>query len=121
MNDREKVMKGLDCHIKVPDECLDCPYVNQHGCRHILCGDTMDLLKEKKWHVFHRNEDGRMDVECVPNNHEAILWYRKYSGDMSVTVWDDDMWAEFACDADGEDFEDGDAWFELPDPPDRQS
>ena len=111
--DREKITKGLEVRI-ISDtdkgyKTIEIP-VNE-------AENIVALLKEQEWHIFHENEDGVMDVECIPNNGEEFLWYRKHSGDMIVAPWGDDDWAEYACTADGESFEDGDAWMELPKPP----
>ena len=108
-----------------------CYEIGDAPCRACDIGDTIDyfldedisptvdavILKEQEWHIFHENEDGVMDVECIPNNGEEFLLYRKHLGDMIVAPWGDDDWAEYACTADGEPFEDGDAWMELPKPP----
>ena len=118
MIDRDKVIEAGEYHLK-NDDCRGCLYWDDvmagKGCT--LIEDYLTLLKEHKWHIFHENKDGVMDVECVPNNGEEFLWYRKHFGDMIVAPWGDDDWAEYACTADGEPFEDGDAWMELPKPP----
>ena len=109
--DRDKVIKGMEqfrsdikpfCGGKADWERFDA---------------GLALLKKQKWHVFHENEEGTLDVECIPNNGEEFLWYRKCSGDMCVSSWGDDEWSEYGMNADGEEFEDGDAWMELPEPP----
>ena len=49
MPDREKVIKGLECHAKGAKGCLfDCPYGNENGCQLLLCSDAIALLKEQE-------------------------------------------------------------------------
>ena len=49
MPDREKVIKGLECHAKGARGCLfDCPYGNENGCQLLLCSDALALLKEQE-------------------------------------------------------------------------
>lgn len=71
----------------------------------------------KLWHVFFETKDGKMSVECIPNNGERFLLYRKRSNWFSIEEWDDDYWTEYACTGDGYDIEEGDAWMELSEPP----
>ena len=48
MPDREKVIKGLECHAKGAKGCLfDCPYGNENGCQLLLCSDALALLKKQ--------------------------------------------------------------------------
>ena len=47
--DREKVIKGLECHAKGAKGCLfDCPYGNENGCQLLLCYDALAMLKEQE-------------------------------------------------------------------------
>ena len=58
--DREKVIKGLECHAKGARGCLfDCPYGNENGCQLLLCSDALALLNEQehKDKMFHALED----------------------------------------------------------------
>lgn len=53
--DREKVIKGLECHAKGARGCLfDCPYGNENGCQLLLCSDALALLKEQE-NAIQRN------------------------------------------------------------------
>ena len=93
----------------------------------------LEALKKQKWHFFHVRElteeekiehpDWVSIVECddyEPNNGEEFLYYRKCFNSIGIDTWDDDMWADYACTGDGENIEDGDAWMELPEKPDRR-
>ena len=60
MPDREKVIKGLECHAEV--NCVECPY--RDGWRtcpfgETLLADALDLLKEQEYkdRMFHALED----------------------------------------------------------------
>ena len=75
-----------------------------------------ELLEEQRWHVFYRNDDWELEVDCSPINQSAFLLFRKAANDMRVEVWDDDEYYEFGC-IDGVEVEEGDAWMELPEPP----
>jgi len=70
-----------------------------------------------KWHVFYRDEDGMMMVDCTPNNGERILVYLKCFDEIGIDEWDDDMYYEHCSTGDGYDIEEGCAWMELPEPP----
>ena len=118
--DRKNVIKGLEeTKIMITQAVDRGGQMSVYGAYKCLNNvtDALALLKEQKWHIFHEDEDGIMDVECVPNNGEEFLWYRKCFGCMYVAPWGDDDWAEYACTSDGEPFEDGDAWMQLPKPP----
>lgn len=54
MNDREKVLKGLECcttdmdmNYEVSCDSEDCPYTGEDGCIIKLCSDALALLKEE--------------------------------------------------------------------------
>ena len=95
--------------------------------------EIVELLKEQpKWHVFHKCElteeeknehptwEWIMRCDCVPNHGEEILLYTKDCREIFLDHWDDDMWAEYACTMDGTPLDDGDAWMELPKPPEEE-
>lgn len=95
--------------------------------------EIVELLKEQpKWHVFHKcelTEEEKqeyptwkwiMRCDCVPNHGEQFLLYLKEYNEMVLDHWDDDMWAEYACTMDGTPLDDGDAWMELPKPPEEE-
>ena len=48
MTDREKVIKGLEYHLKelsVGKTCFECPYCGDNPCeKHLVC-DALELLK----------------------------------------------------------------------------
>ena len=55
MPDREKVIKGLECHVKGARGCQqECPYGNENGCQFLLCADALELLKEQE-NAIQRN------------------------------------------------------------------
>lgn len=59
MDDKEKVIKGLECHVGL--QCNDCPYVDSihpaYGC-HLeeLISDALALLKEQEPRVLTLDE-----------------------------------------------------------------
>ena len=125
----ETVINALErCAAAECDERCGYNDVN-YGCRPKLMLDAASLLKERRWHQFREralDEEEKkehpewayiMDVECVPGNGEEFLWYRKRHGCIGIASWDDDLWAEYCDTADGDTIEDGDAWMELPKPP----
>ena len=62
--DREKVIKGLECHAKGARGCLfDCPYGNENGCQLLLCSDALAMLKEQE-ELLHKKEKD-IDKLCV--------------------------------------------------------
>ena len=48
MIDREKVIKGLEVHIKPNSRCVGCPYPNNGLCGDQLYHDALILLKEQE-------------------------------------------------------------------------
>lgn len=49
MTDREKVIKGLECHYQgKKDSCILCPYGNEISCQILVCGDALSLLKKQE-------------------------------------------------------------------------
>ena len=128
MNDREKVIKGLEL-CKESWECKkECPYYGETSdCN--MYSDAIALLKKQEWHVFHKRaltEDEQkkhpdwcfiMEVDTTPNHGEVFLWYRKCSGDLSFSTWNDDLFAEYCDTGELETIEDGDAWLKVPEPP----
>ena len=61
MADREKVIKGLECHAEV--NCIECPY--RDGWRTCQFGDTLladaiALLKEQEEQKFFVDESGKI-------------------------------------------------------------
>ena len=134
MVDREKVIRGTEICLSggLPQRCIECPY-HHDGCDRQRMIDTLEVLKEQpKWHVFHKcelTEEEKqehptwkwiMRCDCVPNHGEEILLYTKDCREIFLDHWDDDMWAEYACTMDGTPLDDGDAWMELPRPPEEE-
>lgn len=76
--DREKVIKGLECHAKGSRGCLfDCPYGNENGCQLLLCSDALALLKEQET-VEHAKE-----ILC------ANGWEKLRFPEGTIGKWDD--------------------------------
>lgn len=51
MPDREKVIKGLEWHIReiaIGKSCYQCPYLRKQPCETILMTDVLSLLKEQE-------------------------------------------------------------------------
>ncbi len=51
MIDREKVIKGLEYHLKelsVGKTCFECPYYGDNPCEIQLVADAISMLKEQK-------------------------------------------------------------------------
>ena len=73
MTDREKVIKGLSCHISDPDghlNCAECPYSikemsNSVGCLNRLHIDALELMKQQPEIV--RCKDCRHGKLYAPN------------------------------------------------------
>lgn len=62
MPDREKVIKGWECHMEADTlKCADCPY--REGWRTCNFADTLfkdvyAMLKEQAWHLLTEDADG---------------------------------------------------------------
>ena len=130
--DRDKIIEWLTeislrpCDFSRPEDYDD-------NMTEDLADGAIDMLKKQKWHFFHVRElteeekiehpDWVSIAECddyKPNNGEEFLFYRKCFNSIGIDTWDDDMWADYACTGDGENIEDGDAWMELPEKPNRR-
>lgn len=51
MADREKVMKGLEYHLKelsIGKTCYECPYFGDNPCEIQLIANALELLKEQE-------------------------------------------------------------------------
>ena len=71
--DREKVIKGLECHEKGARGCQhDCPYGNEYSCQIVLCHDALAMLKEQD-ELLHKKQ---CDINklCL----EVSEWKHKY-------------------------------------------
>lgn len=56
MNDWEKVIKGLEIHLKPNSRCMGCPYPNNGLCGDQLYRDALALLKEQQPRVMTLEE-----------------------------------------------------------------
>jgi len=57
--DREKVIKGLEIHIKPNSRCVGCPYPNNGLCGDQLYHDALALLKEQEAVEARKKNDGK--------------------------------------------------------------
>ena len=64
IDDREKVIKGLEIHLKGNSRCKGCPYPNNGLCGDQLMADALALLKEQEPRIIPFDEI---------NDHE-VLW-----------------------------------------------
>ena len=48
MQDREKVIRGLECLITNDVDCDGCPYINDGYCINAIAKDALKLLKEQE-------------------------------------------------------------------------
>lgn len=56
MNDLEKVIKGLEIHLKPNSRCMGCPYPNNGLCGDQLYRDALALLKAQEPRVVKISE-----------------------------------------------------------------
>ena len=93
--DREKVIKGLECHAKGARGCLfDCPYGNENGCQLLLCSDALALLKEQekkeiKLHKKHVITWKRDDEFTMRKMYEAVCETLMDEGELVINRMDD--------------------------------
>lgn len=67
MNEREKVIKGLEYHLKeltVGKTCYECPYCGDNPCETQLIANAISLLKEQEPRVLTLDEV-RYEYEVV--------------------------------------------------------
>lgn len=60
MTDIEKVIKGLEIHIKQNSRCVGCPYPNNGMCGDQLYMDALALLKEQEKRINELEEKLRL-------------------------------------------------------------
>ena len=69
MPDREKVIKGLEIHIKPNSRCVGCPYPNNGLCGDQLYMDALTLLKEQEESIpvswLKEKLDGHPELPCA--------------------------------------------------------
>lgn len=73
MTEREKVIKGLEYHLKeltVGKTCYECPYFGDNPCEIQLIANAITLLKEQEPRVLTIEE-----VACKP--HKEWLWFEE--------------------------------------------
>lgn len=132
MDDREKVITGLEACIK--GDCREnaCPYALENQCRNSLERDALELLKAQgqKWIPFvkrplteeeQNNHPGWcyiLDGE-VPDDEQEILLYRPWKNKAGYIIEmdryinnGDTVYLEGAMD-----IENGMFWMPLPEPP----
>jgi len=85
MADREKVIKGLEYHIKelsVGKTCFECPYCGNNPCEIHLITDALALLKEqedlkqKMWNALYSDED-KLEKNFI-GTEEHDDWFTVY-------------------------------------------
>lgn len=83
MADREKVIRGLECHREgVYESCKLCPY-HYDGCEIALCHDALALLREQEPRVLtlEKIQSGTVEVawlECSDKEEvRAGLWFKR--------------------------------------------
>jgi len=77
MPEREKVMKGLNVHLKelsIGKSCGECPYVGEAPCEQMLIADALALLKEQEARVMTRDE-----IIAMPEG--AVVWFEEHADD----------------------------------------
>ena len=56
MTDKERVIKGLECHADPHAPCAGCPYDGQ-SCAYSLCADALKLLNEQEAEIERLEHD----------------------------------------------------------------
>lgn len=102
MTDREKVIKGLECHLSRKCETGSyskdiCPYWEDDNCSNSVMNDALKLLKEQE----PKSVLSERECETLPNHyerkgfcpkcHQVVEWYlnRAYCGFCGQAVkWD---------------------------------
>lgn len=78
MTDREKVIKGLEIHLKPNSRCAGCPYPNNGLCGDQLYRDALALLKAQEPRVMTLGE--------VKSFHGILVWLELSFGAGHETV-----------------------------------
>ena len=90
MPDREKVIKGLEYHLKelsVGKTCFECPYCGNNPCEIHLITDALALLKEQEEEIENLKQTAQSMMEgiCLLKEQEAREKNRlPYSPDSNV-------------------------------------
>ncbi len=133
MIDREKVIRSVETCF---DSWIDKHRNNGYDLQTVeqMKHDALELLKEHgpRWHTFrvrfttdeekqvHPNWKYVIDVDTTPNDDQEFLIYRRDMEVIGIDYWDDDKWSEYGTTGDGHKLESGDAWMELPKPPEEE-
>lgn len=90
MIDREKVIKGLEIHLKPNSRCMGCPYPNNGLCGDQLYRDALALLKAQMARVMTLSEmnDKRGRGEAVYYEDRDATYK---SQDVFIVVLDKDL------------------------------
>ena len=90
MIDREKVIKGLEIHLKPNSRCMGCPYPNNGLCGDQLYRDAIALLKAQTARVMTLSEmnDKRGRGEAVYYEDRDATYK---SQDVFIVVLDKDL------------------------------
>lgn len=78
MIDKEKVIKGLETHIKPNSKCVGCPYPNNGLCGDQLYHDALALLKKQEAVPVIQREIAHMLFWCCGSCGVAITYGDKF-------------------------------------------
>lgn len=100
MIDREKVIKGLETHIKPNSRCVGCPYPNNGLCGDQLYHDALSLLKEQEekritLHKKHVITWSRTDEFSMRKLYETICETLLDEGELVIARTDDHEKVDF--------------------------
>ena len=77
MTEREKVIKGLEIHLKPNSRCVGCPYPNNGLCGDQLYRDALSLLKaqepQKAEWTTKRTQKHDGEWYCTACDYEPIV------------------------------------------------
>ena len=88
MTDREKVIKGLEYHLKeltVGKTCFECPYCGDNPCEINLIANAIAILKEQDASEWISVKD-KMPEEAVP----VLVWEQQ--GFAYVDIYKGGVW-----------------------------
>ena len=94
--DMEKVIKGINCHIKKDCRGNACPYADVYACEFVLLNDALELIKEQYEQIAMMKmiygDQGKIVgelVRCKDCKHYTggldgycEKWFRKTGGNM---------------------------------------
>jgi hypothetical protein len=90
MIDKEKVIKGLETHIKPNSKCVGCPYPNNGLCGDQLYHDALALLKEQESVIEALKSDLDETLKVLGEQPEIVRcddckhWDEEYDGHCAI-------------------------------------